>query len=156
MNNRELNKVVDELRLIAEKTVRDCTFSKNTQYLGAEATLNMLLPSGDEKYKSFWLIDTALVAQSGLLPSSELKKYVEIIASHGQNGEEPLCLENDLTVPPYAVADHINYDGGAVFFPGTYNSGKNHHFKAYKTCKKYGNFRYYCRSCKQRRGNSRS
>ena len=81
------------------------------------------MPSGDEKYLSFWVRDAAMMAESGLLSDDALLRYIGIIACHGQNGEEPRHLANGLTVPPYAVADHINYDGKAVFFPGTYRSG---------------------------------
>ena len=43
----------------------------------------------------------------------------------GQNGESERCIANGLRVPPFAIADHINYDGNPVFFPGTYSSGED-------------------------------
>ena len=120
-----VNKVEEALKALAAKTIADCTITKKTAYFGTETDSGMLLPSGDEKYYSFWVRDAAMMAQSGLVSDEDLKRYVEIIATCGQNGGDTLYLENGLTVPPYAIADHINYDGKPVFYPGTYASGSN-------------------------------
>ncbi len=112
------------LRSLAQSTVDACTITKPTSY-SDEAETPLLLPSADEHYRSLWVRDCAMMAESGLVKAELLRKYVEIIAAHGQNGDTELELENGLRVPPYAVADHINYDGSPVFFPGTYNSGTN-------------------------------
>ena len=125
MDKARLEYVVGALRALAIKTVSDCTFNKMTSYFGIDAERAVLLPSGDEKYRSFWVRDAAMMAESGLIDNCKLKEYVEIIAAHGQNGADERRLENGLTVPPYAVADHINYDGSPVFFPGTYSSGND-------------------------------
>lgn len=116
-------KVIDFLEKLARKTIKDCTFSKRVNYFEKETDEDVLLPGGDEKYYSFWVRDSAMMAQSNLLPDSLLKKYIRIIAGKGQNGSETVYLENGLSVPPYAIADHINYDGKPVYFPGTYSSG---------------------------------
>ena len=119
-------KVVEKkLKALAVKTIADCTITKKTAYFGAEADSDVLLPSGDEKYYSFWVRDAAMMAESGLVSDEDLKRYVEIIATCGQNGGETLYLANGLQVPPYAVADHVNYDGKPVFYPGTYDSGND-------------------------------
>ena len=120
-----MNKVEKALKALAVKTIADCTLTKTVSYLGKEEQQGILLPSGDEKYYSFWVRDAAMMAQSGLVSDADLKRYVEIIATCGQNGGETLYLENGLTVPPYALADHINYDGKPVFYPGTYASGND-------------------------------
>ena len=124
-NKDQLTRCVDRLREIAEKTVYDCTFPKETCYFGKPAEGNVLLPSGDEKYISFWVRDAAMMAESGLVSNADLKRYIEIIATCGQNGSQTRTLGNGLRVPPFAVADHINYDGKPVFFPGTYRSGED-------------------------------
>jgi len=120
-----IKKCVDALKTLACKTINDCTMEKTTTYFGKEEHLKVLLPSGDEKYVSFWVRDAAMMAESGLIPNDDLKRYIEIIALKGQNGDSCRLLANGLTVPAYAVADHINYDGCPVFFPGTYNSGQD-------------------------------
>ena len=112
----------DKLKSIALKTIKDCTFEKTASYFEKTEKMQLLLPSGDEKYYSFWIRDIAMMAQSGLVSNSDLKRYVEVVASCGQNGENTVFLKNELVIPPFAVADHINYDGKAVFFPGTYSA----------------------------------
>jgi len=116
---------IDILKDFAIKTIEDCTFLKKVSYINCQNEDYVLLPSGDEKYLSFWVRDCAMMAESGLISDEMLEKYIRIIANHGQNGEEIVFLENGLSVPPYAIADHINYDGSAVYFPGTYSSGNN-------------------------------
>lgn len=66
-----------------------------------------------------------MMAESALIPDTDLKRYIELLATHAQNGAETRTLENQLKIPPWAIADHVNYDGCAVFFPGTYASGCN-------------------------------
>ena len=116
---------IDFLKKLAKKTIDDCTFVKNVDYFNSNSDESILLPSGDEKYYSFWVRDCAMMAESNLIPDETLKKYILIIAAHGQNGSEALFLDNGLIVPPFAIADHINYDGKAVYFPGTYSTGSN-------------------------------
>lgn len=125
MDKTSFGSITDTLKTLAVKTIGDCTFSKDVKYFGIESKCDILLPSGDEKYYSFWIRDAAMMAESGLIPDDDLKKYIEIIVTHAQNGEDTLFLENGLTVPAFAIADHVNYDGNAVFFPGTYSSGSN-------------------------------
>lgn len=115
----------DKAKEIAEKTLNDCTFIKRTNYFGIEKERSVLLPSGDEKYGSFWIRDCAMMAESGLLPLDVFKSYIEIFSACGQNGNKRIDLENGLVIPPYALADHINYDGGAVYYPGCGDSGNN-------------------------------
>jgi len=138
MMQRNNAEVFDALEKLAVKTIKDCTFLKKVQYSGKETREFLLLPSGDEKYISFWVRDCVMMAESGLLPDHILKKYIEIFAHNGQNGKETLLLENGLTVPPYTIADHINYDGKPVYFPGTYASGDN---------QGSGNFGFYPPHC---------
>ena len=118
-------RIADKLKAMALKTINDCTFEKTARYFEKEEKTRVLLPSGDEKYRSFWVRDAAMMAESGLVSNADLKRYVEIIACCGQNGENAVRLKNDLEIPPFAIADHINYDGKAVFFPGTYSSGED-------------------------------
>ncbi|MBE6589690.1 MAG: hypothetical protein E7643_05870 [Ruminococcaceae bacterium] len=52
-----LKELICELKALAEGTVRDCTFQKNMEFFGKKEKINVLLPSGDEKYGSFWVRD---------------------------------------------------------------------------------------------------
>src|SRR5205823_11532128 len=45
------------------------------------------------------------------------------VIAHAQNGPTERRLKSGAIVPPYAIPDHVNFDGGAVFFPGTMSAG---------------------------------
>jgi len=96
-----------ELKALAETTIRECTFPKTTHYFGKEEG-NVLLPSGDEKYISFWVRDAAMMAESGLVPNEDLKRYIEIIATCGQNGYT--------TRIPFIASKEIKEQAKGVFF----------------------------------------
>lgn len=113
-----MSSLLHALRSLAEKTISDCTHQKKVDF--SATPVRLLLPSGDEKYYAFWIRDTAMMAESHLISNDDLRRYVELIATYGQNGAEMLYLANGLVVPPYAIADHINYNGKPVFFPGGY------------------------------------
>lgn len=81
------------------------------------------VPSGDMKYPAFWIRDFFYMTESGLIPPEEIKGII-IFISERQNEEEK-HLKNGLIIPKGAIPDHINFDGGAVFFPGSYSSSDN-------------------------------
>lgn len=113
------------LKKLAEETIQGCCFTKQVQYCGNTGEQKVFLPAGDEKYKSFWPVDAIFSSRCALMDSEMLKDIIDIIFTHGQNGSESRSLENGLQIPPYAIADHINFDGQPVYFPGTYRSGEN-------------------------------
>lgn len=111
------------LKQVASEVLEQCTFERQCEYLGKSEVMRVAVPSGDGKYPSFWVRDCAMMAESGLFAPEDWKRYIQIIARHGINGSETRMLQNGQSVPPFAVADHVNYDGNPVFFPGTYSSG---------------------------------
>ncbi len=113
------SELMRQLKQLAEKTIADCTHTKQAAF--SQQPMDFLLPSGDEKYYAFWVRDSAMMAGSHLVKDSNLRRYLELIATYGQNGPETRPLRHGLELPPYVVTDHINYTGGAVFFPGTYS-----------------------------------
>ena len=113
----------ESLRALAVKTLDDCTHIKVLDF--EPVPTRVLLPSGDEKYYAFWVRDTAMMAESHLIPNDDLRRYVVMTARYGQNGDKTRQLRNGLEVPPYAVTDHINYNGKPVFFPGMYRDGED-------------------------------
>jgi hypothetical protein len=48
-----------------------------------------------------------------------------LLTCKAQNGPSERRLAGGLHIPPWAIPDHINYDGKAVFYPGTYSSGES-------------------------------
>lgn len=116
------------VKYIKEQTIQvlnRCRIKNRFNLGNQEKELIIHVPSGDMKYKSFWIRDAAMMASSMLIGIEEIKGWLEIIAFLGQNGSMDIFLENGLAVPAWCVADHINFDAEAVYFPGTYNSGSN-------------------------------
>ncbi len=108
------------LRTIAKDIIDRCTWIKDTAHSGQTP---LLLPAGDNGYPSFWVRDSAMMMQSGLVDAAHMRQYIRITSLFGQNGAEERNLAHGLHVPAWAVADHINDNGKAVFFPGTYADG---------------------------------
>lgn len=65
--------IIELLKQIAIKTIDDCTFYKKVSYFNIENNEAVLLPSGDEKYISFWIRDCAMMAESKLIDNCLLK-----------------------------------------------------------------------------------
>jgi hypothetical protein len=81
-----------------------------------------LVTPGKDTYTAFWVRDFSMAVDSGFITAEELRRHLVLIC-RAQNGADDRKLAHDLHVPPWAIPDHINYDGRAVFYPGTYASG---------------------------------
>ena len=118
-------KLLGELESVCRSTLEQCTVSVETRFGGEEKTSRLLLPCGDLKYPSFWVRDCVMSCLSGLVDDDAVREYLEGFASYGQNGPETRRLKNGLEVPPWAVCDHLNYNGRPVWYPGTYADGED-------------------------------
>jgi hypothetical protein len=83
-----------------------------------------LITPGKDTYTAFWIRDFSMAADSGLIGAPALLNHLLLIC-RAQNGPTELKLANGLHVPPWAIPDHINYNGRPSFFPGTYGSGED-------------------------------
>lgn len=83
-----------------------------------------LLTPGKDTYTAVWIRDFSMSVDSGLIGAAELLNQLRLIC-RTQNGPAELKLAHGLHVPPWAIPDHINYDGRPSFFPGTYSSGED-------------------------------
>lgn len=83
-----------------------------------------LVTPGRQGYPAFWIRDFSMACDSGLVPTQEIRNHLFLVA-RCQNGESERKLQSGAFLPPYAIPDHINFDGTAVFFPGTYSSGED-------------------------------
>ena len=81
-----------------------------------------LLTPGKDTYRAFWIRDFSMALDSGLVDAQEISNHL-ILVCKVQNGAQERNLAHGLHIPPWAVPDHINYDGRPVWFPGTYSSG---------------------------------
>jgi hypothetical protein len=82
------------------------------------------MPGGGGGYPAFWIRDFAMSLDSGLISPEEMLAHLRLVARN-QNGREVRHLRNGLEIPPFAIPDHINFDGAPVFFPGSYSSGED-------------------------------
>jgi hypothetical protein len=83
-----------------------------------------LLTPGKDTYRAFWIRDFSMALDSGLIDAQEISNHL-ILVCRVQNGSQERNLADGLHIPPWAIPDHINYDGRPVWFPGTYSSGDN-------------------------------
>jgi hypothetical protein len=81
-----------------------------------------LITPGKDTYTAFWVRDFSMAVDSGFVTAEELRNHL-LLTCKAQNGPEDRKLANGLHVPAWAIPDHINYDGRASFYPGTYSSG---------------------------------
>jgi hypothetical protein len=81
-----------------------------------------LITPGKDTYTAFWIRDFSMAVDSGFVTAEELRNHL-LLTCKAQNGPQDLKLANGLHVPAWAIPDHINYNGGPSFYPGTYSSG---------------------------------
>jgi len=82
------------------------------------------LSSPGGNYPALWVRDFAMSLDCGLIPPSEIVPQLRLIA-RCQNGESERRLTSGAIIPPFAIVDHVNLAGGAVFYPGTYSAGED-------------------------------
>ncbi|MEI8197790.1 MAG: hypothetical protein WCI73_17995 [Phycisphaerae bacterium] len=75
-------------------------------------------------YPAVWVQDFTMNFSCGLLPRETGIQHL-LLMLRAQSGDQPKQLGCNVIVPPDAIPDHINVDGSAVFFPGTYDPAAN-------------------------------
>jgi hypothetical protein len=88
----------------------------------------LICPGGN--YPAYWIRDFAMALESGFITQEEMLNHLRLTASC-QNGPTARRLAHGLVIPPFAIPDHINFDGGGVFYPGTMSSGNDQGNGAY-------------------------
>ena len=84
----------------------------------------LIRPGGRGAYPAMWVRDFAMSLESGFITPEEARQHLALIAK-SQNGRRERRLKSGAIIPPFAVPDHVNFDGGAVFYPGTYSAGED-------------------------------
>ena len=83
-----------------------------------------LVTPGRRGYPAFWIRDFSMACDSGLVPTKEIENHFLLVAKC-QSGASVRRLKSGGVLPPFSIPDHINFDGSAVFYPGTYSSGED-------------------------------
>jgi hypothetical protein len=84
--------------------------------------LTLVSPGGN--YPALWTRDLAMSLDCGLMEPREILPQLRLLAQC-QHGARERRLSSGGVLPPYAIVDHVNLAGGAVFFPGTYSAGED-------------------------------
>lgn len=79
------------------------------------------VPGGNMGYPAYWIRDAVMMLQSGLIETSEVEGWIRFISSTIRNSD--WTVRPGVVVPAFAVPDHINLDGSASFYPGSYETG---------------------------------
>jgi hypothetical protein len=82
--------------------------------------LTLITPGGH--YPALWTRDFAMSLDCGLIRAAEILPQLRLLA-RCQNGEKERRLPSGAIIPPFAIVDHVNLAGGAVFYPGSYSAG---------------------------------
>lgn len=90
----------------------------------ANSTGFALITPGKDTYPAYWIRDFSMALDSGLIGPDEIRDHL-LLACRAQNGPSERKLAHGLYLPPWAVPDHINYDGRPTFYPGTYATGED-------------------------------
>jgi len=79
------------------------------------------VPGGNMGYPAFWIRDAVMMLGDDLIPADELEGWIRLICStiSGRDWH----VRPGVEVPAWSVPDHINYDGKATFYPGSYETG---------------------------------
>ena len=76
-------------------------------------------PEARACYPAVWTQDFALATTTGFITPEEMWNHLRLVAE-AQNGSKELKLKSGAIIPPFAVPDHVLFNGKAVFYPGTY------------------------------------
>jgi hypothetical protein len=111
------------LKELAAATVESARVRPGQSRGGSNTTgITVITPGGN--YPALWTRDFAMSLDCGLIRPAEILAHLRLIAKC-QNGEKERRLQSGGIVPPFAIVDHVNLAGGAVFYPGTYSSGED-------------------------------
>jgi len=86
--------------------------------------MTLIRPGGRKCYPAVWTQDFTIAVATGFITAQEMEDHLLLIA-RGQNGDRERRLASGAVIPPYAIPDHVLFDGRAVFYPGTYSSGED-------------------------------
>lgn len=79
------------------------------------------VPGGNMGYPAFWIRDAVMMLESDFIPVAEIEGWIQLMSSvvRDRNWE----VRAGVVVPAFAIPDHIDLDGKASFYPGSYETG---------------------------------
>jgi len=86
--------------------------------------ITLIRPGGRNCYPAVWTQDFAITLGTGFVTPEEMADHLAFIA-RCQNGPRGRRLKSGAIIPPFAIPDHVLFNGKPVFYPGTYSSGSD-------------------------------
>ena len=80
------------------------------------------VPGGNMGYPAFWVRDAVMMLGGDFISAKELEGWIRLMCATLRSPKN-WQVRPGVTVPAYAVPDHINFDGKAAYFPGSYETG---------------------------------
>ena len=77
----------------------------------------LIRPGGRDCYPAFWIRDFAMSLECGLITREEQLHALRLTAE--RQADRAWYTPTGSFIPKGAIADHINFDGKPIFFPGT-------------------------------------
>jgi hypothetical protein len=116
---------IDFLRKITQDTIHSAIVEPGA-YRGDRGPntcgIPLITPGGN--YPAFWIRDFSMSLDCGLIPVEVSLPMLRLIC-RCQQGQTARSLKSGGLIPAFAIPDHINLDGSAVFYPGTYSAGED-------------------------------
>ena len=79
------------------------------------------VPGGNMGYPAFWVRDAVMMLESDFIGLAELEGWIRLMSSTIR--DQVWNVRPGVVVPAFAVPDHINLDGKASYYPGSYETG---------------------------------
>jgi hypothetical protein len=80
------------------------------------------VPGGNMGYPAFWVRDAVMMLGGDLISPQELEGWIRLMSAAVQ-GPQDWHVRPGVVVPAYTVPDHIDLNGKASFYPGSYETG---------------------------------
>ena len=80
------------------------------------------VPGGNMGYPAFWTRDAVMMLGGGLITPDELEGWIRLLCTTLRTADWQ--VRPGVVVPAFAVPDHVNFDGRAAFYPGSYETGE--------------------------------
>lgn len=101
----------------------------------ANATGGTLVrPGGRDDYPAYWVRDFAMALPAGFITDDEVRHHLAVSVATQNGPAERVLRGGAAVIPPYAIADHVNFDGRPVFYPGTYSPGDDQGGEPFGVC----------------------
>ena len=109
----QARRIVDSARLGAGQTVGK--YRNQTPY-------DIHVPGGNMGYPAYWPRDSVMMLGGDFISAKEVADWIRLMCSTIRS-PEAWQVRPGVTVPAYAVPDHINFNGIATYWPGNYEMG---------------------------------